>query len=98
MSWDDAPPPDPREILEARNRQIAAVHVVSGLLSSSVDLDDRLRYVLNASLHAVGAVAGTIYLHRPEDDALVFRYVVGEKARELTGRAMPASTGLAGAV
>ncbi len=98
MADDSASPPDLREILQARNRQIAAVHVVSGLLSSSLDLDDRLRDVLTVSLHAVGAVAGTIYLHRPEDDALVFRYVVGEKARELTGYAINAATGLAGAV
>src|SRR6185369_449236 len=42
--------------------------------------------------------AGTIYLHRDEDDMLVFRYVVGEKATELTGHAMHAATGLAGAV
>jgi GAF domain-containing protein len=89
---------DVRETLEARNRQIAAVHAVSGLLSSSLDLEDRLRGVLNVALEAVGAVAGTIYLHRPEDDALVFRYVVGEKGSELTGHAMHADTGIAGAV
>jgi signal transduction histidine kinase len=90
--------PDLRDVLEARNRQIAAVHVVSRLLSSSLDLDDRLRDVLTMSLQAVGAAAGTIFLHRPEDDTLVFRYVVGEKARELTGQAIGAATGLAGAV
>jgi hypothetical protein len=64
--------PHLRDVLDARNRQIAAVHMVSRLLSSSVDLEDRLRNVLTVSLAAVGAVAGTIYLHRPEDDALVF--------------------------
>ncbi len=87
-----------RDVLDARNRQIAAVHMVSRLLSSSVDLEDRLRNVLTVSLAAVGAVAGTIYLHRPEDDALVFRYVVGDKAAELTGHVMNAETGVAGRV
>ena len=87
-----------RETLAARNRQIAAVHGISRLLSSSLDLEDRLRDILTVSLEAVGAVAGTIFLHRPQDDMLVFRYVVGEKATELTGHAMPATTGLAGAV
>jgi signal transduction histidine kinase len=81
-----------RETLAARNRQIAAVHGISRLLSSSLDLEDRV------SLEAVGAVAGTIFLHRPPDDMLVFRYVVGEKAAELTGHAIPVTTGLAGAV
>src|SRR5258705_6844982 len=87
-----------RATLEARNRQIAAVHVISGLLSSSLDLEDRLRDILTVSLEAVGAVAGTIFLHRPTDETLVFRYVVGEKARELTGQSIPTTSGLAGAV
>jgi signal transduction histidine kinase len=87
-----------RATLDARNRQIAAVHVISGLLSSSLDLDDRLRDILTVSLQAVGAVAGTIFLHRPADETLVFRYVVGEKAKELTGQAIAVTTGLAGAV
>jgi signal transduction histidine kinase len=87
-----------RATLAARNRQIAAVHVISGLLSSSLDLDDRLRDILTVSLQAVGAVAGTIFLHRPADETLVFRYVVGEKAKELTGQAIAVTTGLAGAV
>lgn len=87
-----------REDLAARNRQIAAVHSISGLLSSSLDLEDRLRDILTVSMDAVGAVAGTIFLHRPEDEMLVFRYVVGEKAKELTGHAIPVTTGLAGAV
>jgi signal transduction histidine kinase len=89
---------DVREVLEARNRQIAAVHVISRLLSSSLDLEDRLRHILSVALDAVGASAGTIYLYRPGDDTLVFRYVVGEKATELTGHAMNAASGLAGAV
>jgi signal transduction histidine kinase len=87
-----------RDTLAVRNRQIAAVHVISRLLSSSLDLEDRLRNILTVSLQAVGAVAGTIFLHRAEDESLVFRYVVGEKAKELTGEAIPATTGLAGAV
>ncbi len=99
---DAAMPEDPndrlRETLEARNRQIAAVHGISRLLSSSLDLDDRLRDILTVSMQAVGAVAGTIFLHRPQDQTLVFRYVVGEKAKELTGHAISVSTGLAGAV
>src|SRR6266404_3473660 len=98
MAGNTASVTDVRETLDARNRQIAAVHAVSGLLSSSLDLEDRLRGVLSVALEAVGAVAGTIYLHRPEDDALVFRYVVGEKGRELTGHTMHADAGLAGAV
>ncbi len=94
----DPDPADVHEVLRARNRQIAAVHMISRLLSSSLDLEDRLRDILNVALDAVGAGAGTIYLHRDADDMLVFRYVVGEKAAELVGHAMHAANGLAGAV
>ncbi|MCC6847338.1 MAG: GAF domain-containing sensor histidine kinase [Deltaproteobacteria bacterium] len=95
---DDRSATELRATLAARNRQIAAVHAISRLLSSSLDLDDRLRDILTVSLDAVDAVAGTIFLHRAADASLVFRYVVGAKARELTGQSIPITTGLAGAV
>ena len=84
--------------LESRNRQIAAVHTISRLLSSTLDLDDRLRDILKVSMQAVTAQAGTIYLHRPEDSKLVFQYVVGPKASELTGVAISDETGIVGTV
>jgi signal transduction histidine kinase len=84
--------------LEVRNRQITAVHTISSLLSSTLDLDERLRDILTVSLQAVDATAGTLFLYRAEDDKLIFRYLVGPKAAELTGRAMNASDGVAGAV
>src|SRR2546421_11292555 len=89
---------DLRSALNLRNRQINAVHLISRVLSSSLDLDDRLRDIMTISLEAVDAGAGTIYLYRPNDDKLVFRLVVGPKAAELTGRVMNATDGLAGAV
>src|ERR1051325_7191342 len=95
----DTPIPEsPYQALEARNRQIAAVHKISRLLSSTLDLDERLRDILLVSMQAVDATAGTIYLHRPADDKLVFQYVVGDKARELTGKAIDASAGVVGMV
>ncbi|MGC8666644.1 MAG: ATP-binding protein [Chthonomonadales bacterium] len=80
-------------------REMAAVHAISRHLSSTLDLEDRLRDILNVSIEAVQAEAGTIYLHRPADDTLEFRYVVGPSAsRSLFGMAIPASTGIAGLV
>src|SRR5215467_11629366 len=89
-----APGMNGSDALEARNRQIAAVHTISRLLSSTLDLDERLRDILTVSMEAVDAVAGTIFLHRPADDKLVFQYVVGAKAGELTGRAINATEGV----
>jgi signal transduction histidine kinase len=84
--------------LEARNRQIAAVHQISSLLSSTLDLDERLRHILLLSMRTVNAEAGTIFLHRASDSKLVFQYVVGEKADQLTGVAINDDFGIVGAV
>src|SRR6185436_16525023 len=86
------------DVLQVRNRQISAVHEISRELSATLDLDERLKQILAISMDAVDAVAGTIYLYRQADDKLVFRHVVGEKANELTGLAISAKEGVAGAV
>lgn len=63
--------------LEVRDRQIAAVHTISGALFSVGDLDTLLRETLRVSLDAVEADAGSILLYDPDKRRLVFRYVVG---------------------
>jgi signal transduction histidine kinase len=79
-------------------RQINAVHTITRMMSSSLDLEDRLRDILNLSVETVGATAGTIYLYRSSDDKLVFEYVVGSTATTLKGLAMRSTDGVAGAV
>ncbi len=86
-------------ILEVRNRQIAAVHEVTQVLFTKLALDDRIRDALRLAMAAVGATAGSIYLHREADDALVFEYVVGPAdSAGLLGQALPSSEGIAGKV
>src|ERR1043165_2089592 len=84
--------------LELRNRQITAVHNISRELSKTLDLDTRLNHILSVSIDTVNASGGTIYIHRPNDDKLVFSKVFGEKAKELTGMAISAHLGVCGAV
>ncbi len=98
MSAVELSPPNQNEILQVRNRQISAVHEISRELSATLDLDERLKHILAISMDAVDAVAGTIYLYRHADDKLVFRHVVGEKSRELTGLAISATEGVSGSV
>src|SRR5437762_4862618 len=86
------------EVLAIRNRQIEAVHKIGGRLGTTLDLDERLREILHVSLQTVNAVAGTIFLYRRGDDSLVFQYVVGPSAGELTGKAIPSNDGVAGEV
>lgn len=91
--------------LEERNRQLDAVFRItsalysrakSGMTASS--LDELLMETLQVSLEVVNADAGTLYLYNPANNTLVFRYVVGEKAAELTGMEIPADKGVAGEV
>ncbi len=85
--------------LAVRDRQIEAVHTVTQLLFAKLRLDERLRDVLTASMRAVDATAGSIYLHRAADNSLVFQYVVGPAdPAALIGKAMPVSQGIAGRV
>lgn len=84
--------------LELRDRQIAAVHTIAARMSGTLGLDAQLRETLAVAMQAVDASAGTIFLHRPADDKLVFWHVIGEKARELTGMAIDAHEGVVGSV
>jgi putative methionine-R-sulfoxide reductase with GAF domain len=50
------------------------------------------------ALDVLRAEGGTVYLHDPDTDTLVFRYVVGPMADIYTGQRMPANKGIAGKV
>ncbi len=84
--------------LQARNRQMAAIHAMCASLSSTLDLDQCLHRILTVCVQAIDGVAGSIYLYRPGDNTLVFAHVVGSKEHELTGQTIPAASGIAGAV
>ncbi len=91
--------------LEERNRQLNAVFRITSALYSAAKsgmtparLDEFMQEVLKIALDVVNADAGTLYLHNPERNTLVFRYVIGEKASELMGLEIPADKGIAGEV
>lgn len=98
MTNDQPLPAMLKQELQVRNRQIAAVHAISGLLISTLDLNERMEHILQVCMDAAEAAAGTLFLHRPEDRKLVFTYVKGEKARDLTGVAIDDDFGVVGAV
>lgn len=90
-----------REQLARRERQLHAVHRITGALCSHLRLEDLIQQTLHAAIETVNASAGSILLHDPEKDRLVFRYVVGassEITTQLTGREMPVDQGIAGTV
>lgn len=85
-----------RQLLEQRDRQIAAVHEISSALSARTHLDELLQETLRVSMECVYAQAGSIILHDPDKDKLVFRYVVGGGADELIGVELEPDHGLCG--
>jgi signal transduction histidine kinase len=84
--------------LELRERQIEAMHRTSEVLFHHVDVNDMVRQTLNIALDVLDAEAGSVQLHNPDNDTLVFRYVVGPGADTLMGYATPASQGIGGQV
>lgn len=87
-----------RHEIELRDRQLEAARRISAELSSITKLDQTIQEALNISLDVVDAHAGSIILLDPKSGKLVFRYVVGEKAEELTGLQLEPGQGIAGSV
>ena len=74
------------------------VHRVATALFTSRELDDILLETLSAALRSVDALAGSLFLHDPKDDTLVFRHVIGGAGSALIGIKIPAVKGVAGGV
>jgi signal transduction histidine kinase len=87
------------ERLRRRERELGAIRRITRALHARTNLDELERVALNEAIRTVDASGGTIYLHDPKKQVLIFRYVVGatpEITAQLLGREMPDTTGLAG--
>ncbi|HVF09217.1 MAG TPA: GAF domain-containing sensor histidine kinase [Abditibacteriaceae bacterium] len=86
------------EVLEHRERQIDAMGRTSNALFSHTSVDDMIRETLRLAIDVLDADAGSLSLHNPQDNTLVFRHVVGPAADKLIGFVMPVTQGIAGHV
>jgi signal transduction histidine kinase len=87
------------ERLRRRERELGAIRRITRALHARTNLDELEREALNVAIETVDGSGGTIYLHDPKKEVLVFRYVVGatpEITARLLGMEMPDTTGLAG--
>jgi signal transduction histidine kinase len=87
-----------RRGMAALERQIDAVRRIAITLSTATEIEELVREALDTSLTLAEAEAGSILLYDPAKQKLVFRYVVGDKADELTGTELGPDQGLAGMV
>jgi len=84
--------------LDHRERQIRAMQQTSEALLSHSTVDAMVRETLTLAIEVLNADAGSLLLHNPVTDTLVFRYVIGPASETLTGYTMPAAQGIAGRV
>ncbi len=87
-----------RRSLSQLERQFDAVRRVASSLSTATEIADLVREALEVGLSLAESDAGSILLYHPAKQKLVFEYVIGEKADELTGVALDPGQGIAGAV
>ena len=66
------------------------------MLAADEQFGRLLRSIVDVARAIFGAKASSILLFEPETDELVFAAVSGEGERELVGRRIPSSTGVAG--
>jgi signal transduction histidine kinase len=82
-----------RSLLEHRERQIEAIRRTSDTLFVHPSVDAMVEATLRIALDVLRADAGTVFLYDPDDDSLVFRYVIGPAAEKLIGVRLPSSHG-----
>ncbi len=80
------------------DRRIAAVLEITETLCGKTEYAEVVTDALEASLRTVHAEAGSILLYSPDEDALVFEYVVGPVAGQLVSRRLSRGQGLASKV
>lgn len=84
--------------MDVNGRLIRAVQLATHKLSSHGEFDTLLRDVLKICVEAVGANGGTIYLHDPATNRLVFQHVLPvEVEPKLPMKDIPDDFGMAGA-
>lgn len=84
--------------LKHRERQIAAIRRISDASFSRLSVDDLIRQTLMVAIEVLNADAGSLQMHDPETDTLVFRYVTSPCHASLIGHATPVSRGISGRV
>jgi signal transduction histidine kinase len=79
-------------------RELEAARRISQALSQHIQVDELVEQALQTALEVVDAEAGSVLLSSPDSKQLVFRHVIGTKATQLRGLAIPSDQGIAGAV
>ena len=98
MSPDETTIQNLQATVEHREREIAALRRVSEALFSHLSVDGLIRETLTIAVQVLDAGAGSVQMHNPQNDTLVFRYVALAVDAHLIGLEIPISKGISGQV
>ncbi len=82
----DEPLASLQEQLQRRERELAAIRRITVALHARTKPDELVRQTVDAAVATVDAAAGSILLHEPQSNKLVFKYVIGEASEWIKGR------------
>ncbi len=77
-------------------RQLRAIHLITAELGRQTEVENIVKHSLEVAMDVVSAQAGSVLLYDPQQDKLVFRYVVGGAGEALVGAAIETTQGIAG--
>jgi GAF domain-containing protein len=84
---------------DTTNDEVAALKriiEITGLLNSTLDLDELLRQIMTSAAELLGAETSSLLLVDPETGDLNINVATGESGAEVTKRQVPAHQGIAG--
>jgi signal transduction histidine kinase len=87
-----------QEQLQRRERELAAIRRITAALHARTRTDELVRQTLDAAVGTVEAVGGSILLHEPKNNKLVFKYVIGPGSERVIGVEMNVGQGIVGQV
>lgn len=82
--------------VEKRVHQLTTLMEITQQLTSTLELEPLLQYILENAVKILDCEAGSLFLVDEATQELVFKVAVGPVAAELVGQRLPAGTGLAG--
>jgi len=81
---------------QQRAHQLATLNEITRQLTSTLEQEPLLRYILENAVTILNCEAGTLFLMDEPTGDLIFRVTVGPVATNLLGQRIPAGTGIVG--
>jgi signal transduction histidine kinase len=81
---------------QQRAHQLATLNEITRQLTSTLEQEPLLRYILENAVNILNCEAGTLFLMDEQTGDLIFRVTVGQVATNLLGQRLQAGVGVAG--